>query len=511
MLYAVDVFAEKAKDDPSLITSDALRAAANRDLAGVAAHGEKGLLEVVNASHSGMSVAEFQANARRWLDETPHPKFDRPIGELVYQPMLELLAYLRDNAFKTYIVSGGGIDFIRGIAEDTYGIPPEQVVGSMGNLEYEIVDGVPTVMKKGGIAFIDDKSGKPVGIMRRIGKRPIFAGGNSDGDFEMLEWTTAGDGPRFGLLVHHTDAKREWAYDRESHIGQLVRGLDEGPDRGWLIVDMESDWLSVFPPQSLGRKCVNGVPPMTSSQQDNFAASTPTLGDVWKMLEARGWLSERSPEVRDKLLGIAQVRVYQPGEHLYSVGEEPQGVYGVARGALDISIAREDGEEIVVHNAQPGFWVGDLALFSSQRRLVTATAATEVIAAFLSKGPALAIARPISQTDLGLLRPVASQRCNNLATARQPLDSARRRAHRTPSAHLRPETNKNRRLAAYLPAKAGAADRPVAADSTTYAPKPRGLGHRRTRVWPPACMRQLEAAGPLQLIARRNPEFHQLM
>ena len=247
LLYAVDVFADAAKADPSLITSDALEAAAKRDLAGVAAHGEKGLLEVINASHSGMSVADFQANSRRWLAETPHPRLERPIGELVYQPMLELLAYLRDNGFKTYIVSGGGIDFIRAIAEDTYGIPPEQVVGSMGNLEYEIVDGVPTVMKKGGIAFIDDKSGKPVGIMRRIGKRPIFAGGNSDGDFEMLEWTTAGDGPRFGLLVHHTDGDREWAYDRESHIGRLVRGLDEGPDRGWLIVDMESDWLSVFP------------------------------------------------------------------------------------------------------------------------------------------------------------------------------------------------------------------------------------------------------------------------
>ena len=248
LLYAVDVFAESAKADPSLITSEALEAAANRDLAGVAAHGEAGLLDVINASHSGMSVVEFQASARRWLDETPHPKLDRPIGGLVYQPMLELLAYLRDNNFQTYIVSGGGIDFIRAIAEDAYGIPPEQVVGSMGNLEYAVIDGAPEVVKTGGIAFIDDKSGKPVGIMRRIGKRPIFAGGNSDGDFAMLEWTTAGDGLRFGLLVHHTDAEREWAYDRDSHIGKLVRGLDEGPERGWLIVDMKSDWLEVFPP-----------------------------------------------------------------------------------------------------------------------------------------------------------------------------------------------------------------------------------------------------------------------
>ena len=145
-------------------------------------------------------------------------------------------------------MSGGGIDFIRAIAEDAYGIPPHQVVGSMGELEYRLIDGVPTVLKEPAVVFIDDKGGKPVGIMRRIGKRPILAGGNSDGDFEMLEWTTAGAGLRFGLLVHHTDAEREWAYDRDSHIGKLVRGLDEGPERGWLIVDMKSDWLEVFPP-----------------------------------------------------------------------------------------------------------------------------------------------------------------------------------------------------------------------------------------------------------------------
>ena len=250
LLYAIDTFAELAKADSSLITSEALAAAAERDLAGVAAHGEEGLLEIINASHAGMSVVEFQASARKWLTETPHPRFDRPIGSLIYQPMLELLDYLRHNGFRTYIVSGGGIDFIRAIAEDSYGIPPEQVVGSMGNLEYDIVDGAPTVLKTGGIAFIDDKSGKPVGIMRRIGKRPIFAGGNSDGDFEMLEWTTAGDGPSFGLLVHHTDAEREWAYDRESPVGRLVRGLDEGPGRGWVIVNMQSDWKVVFPDQN---------------------------------------------------------------------------------------------------------------------------------------------------------------------------------------------------------------------------------------------------------------------
>jgi hypothetical protein len=248
LMYAVDVVAARAKTDPSFASTDALKAAAAGDLAGLMAHGEEGLLEVVNASHSGMSVADFKESARRWLDETPHPTYDRPIGSLVYQPMLELLAYLRDNGFSTYIVSGGGIDFIRSIAEDAYGVPPHQVVGSMGELEYEVVDGVPKVMKQPAIVFIDDKAGKPVGIMRRIGKRPIFAAGNSDGDFEMIEWTTSGEGARLGMLVHHTDAERESAYDRDSHVGRLDRGLDQGPDRGWIIVDMKSDWQRVFPP-----------------------------------------------------------------------------------------------------------------------------------------------------------------------------------------------------------------------------------------------------------------------
>jgi hypothetical protein len=247
LLYAIDIVAARTKADPAFASTDALKAAAAGDFAGLMAQGEAGLLEVVNASHSGMSVAAFRESARRWLDATAHPTMDRPIGSLVYRPMLELLDYLRDNGFSTYIVSGGGIDFIRAFAEDTYGIPPQQVVGSMGELEYRLIDGVPTVMKEPAIVFIDDKAGKPVGIIRRIGKRPIFAAGNSDGDFEMIEWTTSGEGPSFGMLVHHTDAEREWAYDRESHIGRLVRGLDEGPDRGWLLVDMASDWLEIFP------------------------------------------------------------------------------------------------------------------------------------------------------------------------------------------------------------------------------------------------------------------------
>lgn len=247
LMYAINVVAARAKADPAFASSDVLKAAAAGDMAGVMAHGEEGLLEIINVSHSGLPVVEFQADVKRWLDETRHPTRNRPIGSLVYQPMLELLSYLRDNGFSTYIVSGGGVDFMRAITEDAYGIPPHQVVGSMGNHSYEVVDGEPVVMKTSGIAFIDDKEGKPVGIMRRIGKRPIFAAGNSDGDFQMIEWTTAGDGPRFGLVVHHTDAEREWAYDRDSSVGRLNRGLDEGPGLGWVIVDMAADWARVFP------------------------------------------------------------------------------------------------------------------------------------------------------------------------------------------------------------------------------------------------------------------------
>ncbi|MGA9433673.1 MAG: HAD family hydrolase, partial [Roseobacter sp.] len=192
---------------------------------------------------SGMSVDDFKNDVRDWLQTARHPTTGMPYDEMVYQPMLELLSYLRDEGFQTWIVSGGGVHFIRAFAEEAYNIPPEQVLGSAGPTEY--VDG--QVMKLPGIDFVDDKEGKPVGIDSRIGKRPIFAGGNSDGDFAMLEYATAGDGPRFGLLVHHTDATREFAYDREGHIGVLNRGLAEGPALGWVIVDMAEDWEQVWP------------------------------------------------------------------------------------------------------------------------------------------------------------------------------------------------------------------------------------------------------------------------
>ncbi|MBY6002308.1 haloacid dehalogenase-like hydrolase [Salipiger bermudensis] len=246
-LYAFDVLKEKAAEDPAILSTDVLKAAAEGDMETVMANGLDGLLEVINVSHANTTVDAFQADAYDWLTTATHPTTGIPYAEMVYQPMLELLSYLRDEGFTTYIVSGGGIDFIRAYADEAYGIPPWQVVGTEGSTSYAVVDGVPQLSKDGGITFVDDKEGKPVGIIRHIGQRPIFSAGNSDGDFAMLEYTTGGDGARFGMLIHHTDAEREFAYDREGHIGTLNRGLDEGPGRGWTIVDMAQDWARVFP------------------------------------------------------------------------------------------------------------------------------------------------------------------------------------------------------------------------------------------------------------------------
>jgi hypothetical protein len=246
LIFAVDQVAKLAAQDPSILTSDALRAAAAGDYKALAATGKEGLLEVLAASHTEVTLYQFQQDVAAWLEEARHPKTGLRYDEMTYQPMVELLRYLRDEGFATYIVSGGGIHFMRVFAEDAYGIPPQQVIGSSITSSYEVHDGVPVIMKGADLFFNDDKAGKPVGIMHHIGKQPILAGGNSDGDFEMLEFTTSGEGARLGLYVHHTDAEREFAYDREGHIGVLNRGLDEGPDRGWLIVDMAEDWGRVF-------------------------------------------------------------------------------------------------------------------------------------------------------------------------------------------------------------------------------------------------------------------------
>ena len=217
------------------------------DMKAALAGGEHALLEMVMATHAGMTTEEFEKTVTAWLATAKHPKTGKPFTEMVYQPMVELLAYLRSNGFKTFIVSGGGIEFMRPWTEKVYGIPPEQVVGSCGGLKYELRDGKPVIVKTPEFVFNDDKVGKPVGIQRHIGRRPVMAFGNSDGDFQMLEWTTSGNGPRFAMIIHHDDAEREWAYDRESHIGKLARGLDEGPKRGWTIASMKNDWKAVHP------------------------------------------------------------------------------------------------------------------------------------------------------------------------------------------------------------------------------------------------------------------------
>lgn len=216
------------------------------DIKGIAASGYKGLEEMLKATHAGMTTDEFEQIVKDWLATAKHPRFQRPYTELVYQPMLELLAFLRANGFTTYIVSGGGEEFMRPWAEKVYGIPPDQVIGSSIKLKYEVRDGKPVLVRLPELNFLDDKEGKPLEIQRHIGRRPLAAFGNSDGDFQMLEWTTSGAGPRLGLIVHHTDAQREFAYDRLSHVGRLDKGLNEASRRGWIVVDMKTDWKKVY-------------------------------------------------------------------------------------------------------------------------------------------------------------------------------------------------------------------------------------------------------------------------
>jgi phosphoserine phosphatase len=247
LLFALDRVRALAPQHPDWKTTQPFKAALEGDMQALAASGEKGLLELLMATHAGNTPEEFQQSVRGWLATARHPKFGRPYTELVFQPMLELLDYLRTNGFKTYIVSGGGIEFLRAWSEQVYGVAPEQVVGSSIKTKYVVRNGEPTLVRLPEINFIDDKAGKPVGINQHIGRRPIAAFGNSDGDFEMLEWVTSGSGARFGLIIHHDDAEREYAYDRKGHIGKLDRGLDEGPTRGWTIVSMRRDWKTVYP------------------------------------------------------------------------------------------------------------------------------------------------------------------------------------------------------------------------------------------------------------------------
>jgi hypothetical protein len=247
LLFAIDRVKALAPEHPEWAKKQPFKAVLDGDMEALAAAGEHGLIEIVAATHAGMTTEEFEVVATDWIATAKHPTTGRPYTEMVYQPMLELLDYLRANGFKTFIVSGGGIEFMRPWTESIYGIPPEQVVGSSIKTKFEMHDGQPVLMRLPEIDFIDDKDGKPVGINSHIGRRPIAAFGNSDGDLQMLQWTAANDGASFCLYVHHTDAEREWAYDRDSHIGRLDKGLDEAAKNGWTVVDMKNDWKVVFP------------------------------------------------------------------------------------------------------------------------------------------------------------------------------------------------------------------------------------------------------------------------
>jgi phosphoglycolate phosphatase-like HAD superfamily hydrolase len=245
--FAIDRVKALAPRHPEWKAKQPFKALLEGDTKTMAALGEKGLLPIMAATHAGMTVDDFTRTVQDWLGTARHPRFNRPYTDLVYQPMLELLAYLRANGFKTFIVSGGGIEFMRPWTEKTYGIPPEQVVGSSGITKWQMAaDGKPSLLKLSKIEFIDDGPGKPVGINRFIGRRPVFAYGNSDGDQQMLEWTAAGAGARFMGIVHHDDAEREWAYDRKSHVGRLDKAWDEAVKRGWALTSMKRDWKKVF-------------------------------------------------------------------------------------------------------------------------------------------------------------------------------------------------------------------------------------------------------------------------
>jgi hypothetical protein len=248
LAFAFDRVKALAPQHPEWQAQEPFKSFLTGDLKGVLAGGEKAMVQLVMVSHAGMTTDEFVQSVKNWLATAKHPRFNRPYTECVYQPMLELLAYLRANGFKSYIVSGGGVEFMRVWTEQVYGIPPEQVVGSTIKTQFEMRDGKPVLMRLPEVDFIDDHGGKPIGINKFIGRRPLLAFGNSDGDHQMLQWTAAGSGPHFMGLVHHTDAEREWAYDRTSHIGQLDKALDEALAKGWTVVDMQQDWQTIFPP-----------------------------------------------------------------------------------------------------------------------------------------------------------------------------------------------------------------------------------------------------------------------
>ena len=247
LAFALDRVKALAPEHPEWKRTEPFKSVLAGDVAGVAASGEKGLIQLIAATHAGMTSDDFTKIATDWIATAEHPKTGKSYTAMVYQPMLELIGYLKAHDFKVFIVSGGGVEFMRPWTERIYGIPPENVVGSSIKAKYDVHDGKPAIVRLPQIDFIDDGPGKPVGIYDHIGRRPIAAFGNSDGDFQMLEWTTSGPGRTLGLIVHHDDANREYAYDRKSHFGRLDRGLSEGPKRDWTIVSMKDDWKQIYP------------------------------------------------------------------------------------------------------------------------------------------------------------------------------------------------------------------------------------------------------------------------
>ena len=247
LAFAMDRIREMAAENPGWSNEQPFKAAIDGDMQTVLSSGTHGLLELVMVSHAGMTAAEFDGIVEDWIDTARHPRFDQPYNNLIYQPMLELLDYLRANEFKTYIVSGGGVEFMRVWAPEAYGIPADQIVGSTIKTVFEYSNDEAVIRRLPEIDFIDDKEGKPIGINKFIGKKPVFASGNSDGDLQMLQYTASNNHLSFLLYLHHTDSEREWAYDRDSHIGRLDKGLDEAKERGWTVIDMKRDWKVIYP------------------------------------------------------------------------------------------------------------------------------------------------------------------------------------------------------------------------------------------------------------------------
>ena len=247
LFFVIDKIKSMADAHPEWKTEQPYKAVLDNDMAELGKQGQRGLLQLVMTTHAGNTTEEFKSEVQQWVKTAKHPTKNVTYDKLVYQPMLELLQYLRDNDFKTYVVSGGGVDFMRAFVTEIYGIPEEQIIGSRIKTEFDYNNGNPVIRRLAGLDFIDDKDGKPLNIQKIIGKKPVFSSGNSDGDLQMMQWAASNKYKSFMLYVHHTDSVREWAYDRESHIGRLDKGLDQAQKEGWTVIDMKNDWKVIYP------------------------------------------------------------------------------------------------------------------------------------------------------------------------------------------------------------------------------------------------------------------------